>query len=77
MATIVREDNITFTELDYLIDSERLHQWAAFSIPERCVMFKRQFPDRILRPWTLRLIMKKAGIKKKKILVRRAAQRAT
>ena len=77
LATLVSENNITDEELQYLLDPDLLREWAPLSLQERCVRFKRRFPDRLLRSWTLRKLMRQAGCKKKKVLVRRAAQRKT
>ena len=33
-------------------------------------MFHRQFPDRRISPWTLSKVMRQAGLKKKKVIVR-------
>ena len=77
LASIVTEDNISDTELAYLIDDETLREWAPLSLPERSVRFHRHFPDRIIRPWTLSKIMRKAGIKKKVVQIHKAPQRKT
>ena len=72
LATIVTENNLTEEELVFLLDLDRQRDWAPLSLAERCVRFKRQFPDRLLRDRMLSMIMRKAGFKKKKVLIRRA-----
>lgn len=69
LATVVSEDNVTDSELQYLLDEETLRLWAPLTLPERCVRFHRRFPDRILRPKLLGKLMRQAGCKKKKIIV--------
>ena len=75
--TMVSEANVTHEELDYLFGDDQIREWAPLSLPERCVRFHRRFPDRLLKPWTLSLLMRKAGFKKKRVCVNKAAQRAT
>ena len=72
LASLVNESNICDEELSYLLDEDTLREWAPLSLPERCVRFHRRFPDRIIKPWTLSLIMRKAGIKKKVVTIQRA-----
>ena len=71
------ERNITDEELEFLLDSETLRDWAPFSLAMRCVMFHRRFPNRWMRRLQLSKIMRKAGMTKKKVTVTNAPARLT
>ena len=76
-ATLVNEQNVTHAELEFLLSQDHMRELASLSLPERCVRFHRNFPDRLIRLWTLSMLLRKAGFKKKKVLVQRAPQRKT
>ena len=71
------ELNITDEELEFILSSETLSDWAPYSLAMRCVMFHRRFPNRWLKTWQLSLIMRKAGLLMKKVLVTNAPARMT
>ena len=71
------ERNITPEEFDYLTSTENLQAWAHLPLLARCIMFHRKFPDRWIRRQTLGTIMRKAGLRKKRVTVRNVPQRKT
>ena len=56
-----------YAHIAFLTDSQCLRQWAGYSLPERCVLFHRRFPDRFIKPHQLRKLYMEHGIKKKKV----------
>ena len=77
MPTWVTEDNLTDEEALFLLSEETLQAWGPYSLPMRCIMFHRRFTDKRIKPWVLRKIMFKAGIRKKKVNVLNAPRRKT
>ena len=69
------ECNITDNELLFLIDPESLRELAPCSLKERASKFSLRFPGRVIQPWTISSIMRKAGIRKKAIIIRKQAAR--
>ena len=53
--------------VDFLTAESTLKSWVARSIRERCLLFHRQFPDKFIKPWRLRLVYKQNLIKQKAI----------
>ena len=45
------------------------------SIKERCVLFHRQFPEKFIKPWRLRMIYKVNIIKRKMIKITKMPRR--
>lgn len=74
--TRVTERNIRDEELEFIIGQESLRKLSPYSLPERVQLFSQRFPDREIKPWTLRAIMLKAGIRKKTVITRNAPARA-
>ena len=66
---LVTERNLTLEEFSFLTCSENLQKWAHIPLLGRCVLFHRQFPERWISRWTLSKVMRKAGLKKKTILI--------
>ena len=77
MCTRVTEGNIRDEELEFIVGQESLRVLSPYTIPERVRLFSQQFPDREMKPWTFRAIMRKAGLRKKAVLTRNAPARAT
>ena len=69
--------NLTEEEAAFLLSDETLTAWAPYSIPLRCVLFNRKFTERRMKPWVLGGIMKKAGLKKKQVVIVKAPLRRT
>ena len=67
---VVTEANLTPEEFTYLTCEENLYAWAHLPLLARCIMFHRKFPDRWIRRQTLGSIMRKAGLKKKRVTIR-------
>ena len=57
----------TKEEIDYITSQYTLRDQAALTLKERCQMFHRQFPNRVIRPKELSRIMKSSGITNKTI----------
>ena len=71
------EANLKLEEFNFLTCAENLQKWAHIPLLGRCVLFHRQFPERWVSRWTLSKIMRKAGIKKKTVVIRNLPQRRT
>lgn len=76
-ASKVTVKTVTAEELEYIIDPDNLRTWSSYSLDWRCTLFHRKFPNRWISRHTLSSIMRRCGIKKKVIVVKRAPQRLT
>lgn len=53
--------------LDFLLLESTLKTWSGYSIPERCLLFHRKFPDKRVSTSGLLRLYKKHGITRKKV----------
>ena len=61
--------NVKDAEIDFITSPENQKLWAVLSIESRCIMFHRKFPSRRIKKGVMLKIMKKAGLKRKKIQI--------
>ena len=62
-------DNITDEEITFITCQENQRLWAVLSISQRCVIFHRKFPSRRIKPGIMLKVMKRSGLRQKKIEV--------
>ena len=61
--------------INYICSESTLKAWVTRSIKERCVLFHRQYPEKFIKPWRLRMIYKVNLIKRKTIKITKMPQR--
>ncbi len=69
--------NATQAEISYIIDPDFQQQYAHISLLGRCILFHRYFPDRRIDRWVMSRIMRRAGLTKKTIVVKKIPSRRT
>ena len=61
--------------INYICSESTLKAWVTKSIKERCVLFHRQFPEKFIKPWRLRMIYRVNLIKRKTIKITKMPRR--
>ena len=61
--------------INFLCSEDTLNSWVTKSISQRCVLFHRQFPEKFIKPWRLRMIYKVNLIKRKAINITKMPRR--
>ncbi len=69
--------NATEAEISYIIDPDFQQRYAHISLLGRCILFHRYFPDRRIDRWVMSRIMRRAGLTKKVIAIKKIPKRST
>jgi hypothetical protein len=75
--TKVTAGNILLEEVEYIIDPDNLQSWAHLSITGRCIHFHRRFNNRRIDRHTYSVVMRRAGLSRKKVLIKNIPAKRT